>query len=151
VDQAEILTDTMGVDFGSYVTQIVKIIRQNSINIMPLSLYTVSKQGNVSIEFSILNDGTVNGMVVHTSSGDVALDRAMWESITASTPFSPLPTEFPGQKLGLRFNHFYNLDISASPISIYPCADVQVRAGSTLQFSASGKGDLTDLLYQVEC
>jgi outer membrane biosynthesis protein TonB len=143
VDQAEILTDTMGVDFGSYVTQIVKIIRQNSINIMPLSLYPVSKEGKVSIEFVILKDGKTSGMVVHTSSGDVALDRGMLESITVSTPFSPLPTEFPGQTLRLRLNHFYNLGISASPISIYPCGDVQVPAGSTLQFSASGKG-ITD-------
>jgi hypothetical protein len=60
-----------------------------------------------------------------------------------STPFAALPTEFPGQRLGLRFYFFYNLSPDISPISISPCADVRVPAGSTLQFSASGKG-ITD-------
>jgi len=45
-----------------------------------------------------------------TTSGDVALDRAAMASITASTPFPPLPKEFPGKLLGLRFYYFYNLD-----------------------------------------
>jgi hypothetical protein len=43
----------------------------------------------------------------------VALDRAAWGSITASTPFPPLPKEFPGQILGLRFYYFYNLQPGA--------------------------------------
>jgi len=29
LDQAEILTDTMGVDFGPYLTRVVQIVRQN--------------------------------------------------------------------------------------------------------------------------
>ena len=68
------------------------------------------KQGKLSIEFAILKDGKVSGMTLHTSSGDVALDRAAWASITASNPFPPLPREFPGQVLGLRFYYFYNID-----------------------------------------
>ena len=110
LDQAEILTDTMGVDFGPYLTRIVQIVRQNWYSLMPPSVYPpILKQGKLSIEFVILKDGKMTGMVVHTSSGDVALDRAAWGSITASTPFPPLPKEFPGQLLGLRFYYFYNL------------------------------------------
>ena len=113
LDQAEILTDTMGVDFGPYLTRITQIVRQNWYNLMPPSVYPpISKQGKLSIEFVILKDGKTTGMVVHTSSGDVALDRAAWGSITASTPFPPLPKEFPGQILGLRFYYFYNLEVS---------------------------------------
>lgn len=113
LDQAEILTDTMGVDFGPYLTRITQIVRQNWYSLMPPSVYPpISKQGKLSIEFVILKDGKTTGMVVHTSSGDVALDRAAWGSITASTPFPPLPKEFPGQILGLRFYYFYNLEIS---------------------------------------
>jgi len=108
---AEILTDTMGVDFGPYLTRIVQIVKQNWYNLMPPSVYPpILKQGKLSIEFVILKDGKTTGMVVHTSSGDVALDRAAWASITASTPFPPLPKEFPGQILGLRFYYFYNLN-----------------------------------------
>jgi TonB family protein len=110
LDQAEILTDTMGVDFGPYLTRIVQIVKQNWYNLMPPSVYPpILKQGKLQIEFVILKDGKVSGMTVHTSSGDVALDRAAWASITASTPFPPLPKEFPGQILGLRFYYFYNI------------------------------------------
>jgi len=111
LDQAEILTDTMGVDFGPYLARITQIVRQNWYNLMPPSVYPpIWKQGKLSIEFAILKDGKVSGLTVRTESGDVALDRAALGSITASNPFPPLPKEFPGQVLGLRFYYFYNLD-----------------------------------------
>jgi outer membrane biosynthesis protein TonB len=108
---AEILTDTMGVDFGPYMTRIVQIVRENWYNIMPPSVYPpIRKQGKLALEFVIMKDGTVQGLVRDTTSGDVALDRAAMGSITASTPFPPLPKEFPGKLLGLRFYYFYNLE-----------------------------------------
>jgi TonB family protein len=117
MDQAEILTDTMGVDFGPYLTRVVQIVRQNWYSLMPPSVYPpILKQGKLSIEFVILKDGKTASMVVHTSSGDVALDRAAWGSITASTPFPPLPKEFPGKLLGLRFYYFYNLEPGAGEV-----------------------------------
>jgi TonB family protein len=113
LDQAEILTDTMGVDFGPYLARITQIVRQNWYTLMPPSVYPPTfKQGKLAIEFAILKDGKTTGMVVRTPSGYVELDRAAWGSITASTPFPPLPKEFPGQMLGLRFHYFYNLEIS---------------------------------------
>ena len=119
---AEILTDTMGVDFGPYLTRIVQVVKANWYNIMPPSVYPpIRKQGKLAIEFSILKNGTVTGMTLRTPSGDVALDRAAWGSITASNPFPPLPREFVSQcgvpirdekcNLGLRFYYFYNLDV----------------------------------------
>jgi outer membrane biosynthesis protein TonB len=45
-----------------------------------------------------------------SGSGDVALDRGAWGGITSSSPFPPLPGEFGGQYLGLRFTFFYNPD-----------------------------------------
>jgi TonB family protein len=111
LDQAEILTDTMGVDFGPYLARITQVVRANWMTALPPSVYPpILKQGKLSIEFVILKDGKVSGMTLHTTSGDVALDRAAWASITASNPFPPLPKEFPGQILGLRFYYFYNLD-----------------------------------------
>jgi TonB family protein len=119
---AEILTDTLGVDFGPYLTRVVQVVKANWYNIMPPSVYPpIRKQGKLAIEFSILKNGTVAGMTVRTPSGDVALDRAAWGSITASNPFPPLPREFVAQcgvpirdekcNLGLRFYYFYNLDV----------------------------------------
>jgi len=110
LDQAEILTDTMGVDFGPYLTRVVQVVKANWYNLMPPSVYPpILKQGKLAIEFVIQKDGKVSGMMLRTSSGDVPLDRAAWASITASNPFPPLPREFPGQFLGLRFYYFYNL------------------------------------------
>ena len=53
-------------------------------------------------------------------------------------PFPPLPREFPGEQIGLRFYFYYNLEVSS--IGIAPCADVRVPVGSTMQFSALVKG-----------
>jgi TonB family protein len=66
------------------------------------------KKGEVSIDFSILKDGTIAGMRYYSGSGDVALDRAAYGGITASTPFQPLPSEFGGQYLSLRIRFILN-------------------------------------------
>jgi TonB family protein len=110
---AEILTDTMGVDFGPYITRILHTIRENWIASLPPSAFEpIWKQGKTSIEFTILKDGQVTGMVWHTGSGDVALDRAAWAGIIKSNPLPHLPKEFPGQNIGLRLYFFCNMDVS---------------------------------------
>ncbi len=135
-EQIEILTDTKGVDFGPYITNVVKTVRQNWYSVMPPSVYPpIFKQGRVAIEFVVQKDGKVDKMKLDTPSGDVPLDRAAWASITSSSPFPPLPEEFPGQQLGLRVYYFYNLTPDNTRIYISPCVDVRVPVGSTLQFS----------------
>lgn len=109
----EVLSDTMGVDFGPYLKHVVDEVRQNWYNLIPESARApLMKKGKVSIQFAILKDGKVSGMEVAGGSGDVALDRAAWGGITASNPFPPLPDEFGGQYLLLRFHFFYNPDKS---------------------------------------
>jgi hypothetical protein len=49
-------------------------------------------------------------MRLAVSSGDVALDRPAWGSITNSDPFPPLPLEFKGKYLALRLHYTYNTD-----------------------------------------
>lgn len=108
-DAIEITTDTMGVDFGPYLRRIHDVIEANWYNIMPESVNPpLRKSGKVSIEFVIMPDGKVQGMRVHTPSGDVALDRAAWGGISASNPLPPLPKEFHGPYLGLRCYFLYN-------------------------------------------
>jgi TonB family protein len=68
------------------------------------------KKGKVSIEFAITKQGQVAGMHLVSPSGDVSLDRAAWGGITGSDPFPPLPREFGGQYLALRFHFYYNPD-----------------------------------------
>lgn len=107
----EITSDTMGVDFGPYMQRILHDVRQNWYNLIPESaMPPLLKKGKVSIEFAILKNGQLAGLHYVNGSGDVALDRAAYGGITASTPFPPLPSEFGGQYLGLRFTFLYNPD-----------------------------------------
>ncbi len=112
----EITTDTMGVDFGPYLQRVVHDVKVNWYNLIPESARApLMKKGKVSIEFAILKDGKVAGMRYVSDSGDVALDRAAYGGITASNPFPPLPSEFGGQYLGLRFTFYYNPDKNDLP------------------------------------
>jgi hypothetical protein len=107
----EVLTDTMGVDFGPYLQLALHDVKVNWYNLIPESAKApIKKKGKLTIEFAILKDGTVPGMKLVATSGDVALDRAAWGGITASNPFRPLPTEFGGQYIALRFTFYYNPD-----------------------------------------
>jgi len=107
----EVLSDTMGVDFGPYLQRVLHDVRQNWYSLIPESARApIMKKGKVGIEFAILKDGSVAGMKLVSSSGDVALDRGAWGGIRASDPFPPLPKEFGGQYLALRFGFYYNPD-----------------------------------------
>ena len=104
----EILSDTQGVDFGPYLQRILQDVKENWYHLIPPS--AEMKKGKLAIEFAITKDGQVAGMKLIATSGDTALDRAAWGGITASDPFPPLPTEFGGQYLALRFRFYYNPD-----------------------------------------
>jgi TonB family protein len=107
----EITTDTQGVDFGPYLQRVLHDVKQNWYNLIPESaMAPLLKKGKVTIDFAITKNGQVAGMRYLFGSGDVALDRAAYGGITASNPFPPLPSEFGGQYLGLRFTFYYNPD-----------------------------------------
>ncbi len=105
----EVLSDTQGVDFGPYLSRVLQAVRMNWYAIIPESARPpLLKRGKVSIQFVILPNGKVAGLTYTGSSGDIALDRAAWGGITASDPFSPLPSAFHGPYLALRFHFYYN-------------------------------------------
>jgi TonB family protein len=107
----DIVSDTMGVDFGPYLSRVLQNVRTNWYHLIPeVARAPLMKRGKVSIQFAIMKDGRVAGMQLLAPSGDVSLDRAAWGGITASDPFPPLPREFGGQYLALRFHFFYNPD-----------------------------------------
>jgi TonB family protein len=107
----DILSDTMGVDFGPYLSRVLHDVRLNWYNLIPeIARAPMMKKGKVSIQFIIRKDGAVDRMWLATGSGDVALDRAAWGGITGSNPFPPLPAEFRGPFLALQFHFYYNPD-----------------------------------------
>ncbi len=106
---AEILSDTMGVDFGPYMQRVIFDTKRAWYPIIPEAAQPpLLKQGRVGIRFKILPDGSVKEMILELPSGDVSLDRAAWGGITGASPYPPLPKAFKGPFLELRFFFLYN-------------------------------------------
>jgi hypothetical protein len=93
LDQAEILTDTMGVDFGPYLARITQIVRSNWMVALP-PVFTILKQGKLSL-ISSSQRRQSRGMTYHNIG---RLDRAMGQH-QRPIPSPPLPG-IPGD-LGL--------------------------------------------------
>ena len=107
----EVLSDTMGVDFGPYLQRVLWEIKTHWYQLVPESaLPPMMKKGKLAIQFAIQKDGSVAGMQMVATSSDVALDRAAWGGITHSNPFQPLPAAFKGSFLELRIRFLYNPD-----------------------------------------
>jgi TonB family protein len=108
----EILSDTQGVDFSSYLERVKHAIRMNWYNLIPEAARSpLRRKGVVVVQFAIQQDGRVAGMRLMQQSGDISLDRAAWGGITASNPFPQLPTEFHGNYIALRCSFLYNMDL----------------------------------------
>ena len=106
----DILSDTMGWDYGPYVQRVVWDTERAWWPIIPESARPpLDKQGKTFIRFRIQRDGSVTDMHLEGPSGDVALDRAAWAGITGAAPFPPIPREFKGPFLELRFYFLYNI------------------------------------------
>ena len=106
----DILSDTLGVDFGPYIQRVIYDTKRSWYPIIPPSAQPpLSKQGKVLIRFKILPDGSVKEMKLEGPSGDVSLDRAAWGGILGASPFPQLPKNFKGPYLELRFYFLYNL------------------------------------------
>ena len=109
---AEILSDTMGVDFNAYMRRLHDDIQRNWDPLIPEEVQPpLMKKGIVGIRFTILPDGKIGAMTLETRSGDVALDHAAWNAITSEGQFPPLPRLFHGPQLELRVGFFYNIPL----------------------------------------
>ena len=106
----DVLSDTMGVDFGPYIQRVIWDTERAWWPIIPESARPpLDQQGRVLIRFKIYPDGSVKEMHLDSPSGDVALDRAAWAGITGAAPYPPLPPAFKGPYLELRFYFLYNI------------------------------------------
>ncbi len=110
---AQILSDIGDWDPSAYMRRLKSDIQRNWDPLIPEEVQApLMKKGIVGIRFSILPDGSIeNPMILETTSGDVALDKAAWSAITSEGQFPPLPKEFHGQQLELRIGFFYNTPI----------------------------------------
>ena len=105
----ELMSDPMGVDFRPYLLQVLASVRRNWYVVIPESARLGMNRGAVGIQMRIVRSGTVEKLVIATSSGTSSLDRAAIAGISASNPFPPLPSEFKGSSVSLQFVFRYNL------------------------------------------
>ena len=158
----DVLSDTMGVNFGPYLQRVLPEIKRNWYSHIPASAKApIFTKGTVVIEFAILKDGKVRGMRLVNASGDVSLDRGAWAAIATSNPLPPLPNEFAGQYLALRMKFLYNpnrddKDQGASSdmpagLEVSP-AFLQLDGGAKQQFSASVVGNANSaVIWNLSC
>jgi TonB family protein len=100
-----ILSDTMGMDFGPYVKQIVSTVRRSWQILLPsFEDAAMHKADPAAVVFLINRDGKVDidDITILISSGASSLDRLARGSIVRSDPFPPLPKEFPVQSVRVR-------------------------------------------------
>ncbi|HEX4075513.1 MAG TPA: TonB C-terminal domain-containing protein [Candidatus Acidoferrales bacterium] len=110
--QAQILSDTQGVDFTNYIQRLLATLKRNWDAIMPESAM-MGERGLTSTTFKILPNGSVvpPDPILERTSGKEPLDNAAMSAIHASNPFEPLPSQFHGPYLELRIWFDYNIPL----------------------------------------
>ena len=107
----QVLSDTQGVDFGPYLQKVIRETYRTWDPLIPEEVNPpILKKGQVEIVFTILPNGRLqpHAMILTGRSGDVALDRAAWGALEGAD-YPPLPSEFHGPYLQLRFRFEYNM------------------------------------------
>jgi TonB family protein len=106
----QVLSDTQGVDFSSWLTRWHYITEHTWDPLIPDEVNPpILKSGVVAVRFKVLPNGQVTDMRLEGRSGDTALDRAAWGAITGSS-YPGLPREFHGPYLELRAYFLYNAE-----------------------------------------
>jgi TonB family protein len=103
----QLLTDTQGVDFTSYLRQILQTVKRNWQAVIPESV-RLGRRGKVSVVLSIGRNGQIEKLVFADQSGVDSLDKAAVAGVSMSQPFPPLPNAFKGDKIVVQFNFAYN-------------------------------------------
>ncbi len=108
----EMLTPDEGVDFSNYLNRVYVTVKRNWFAVMPGSV-ELGEKGIVVLTFKIMRDGSVPSTepVIQSNSGKEPLDRAAYSSVRASNPFEPLPPQFSGPYIELRYTYLYNIPI----------------------------------------
>jgi TonB family protein len=104
----ELKSDPMGVDFWPYLQRVLAVVKLNWSAVYPQAA-RLGLRGQVTVEFYVLKDGTVDKIVFDEQSGSKALDNAAVAAISASEHLPPLPTEFKGQRIDLKMSFMYNM------------------------------------------
>lgn len=105
----QLITDTKGLDFSSYLHGIYMSVSDKWHAVMPPSVKS-GLQGKNTVQFRVLADGTVpeDFLKLTFSSEKKDLDAASLQAIRSAAPFSHLPQKYSGPFIVLRFTFYYN-------------------------------------------
>ena len=99
----EILSDTQGVDFSSWLRAFKRGTYAAWLPLLPEEIRPpLSKEGKTWILLTVLPDGSIGDIKLEASTHDDALNRAAWGSLTSQGKLPALPRDFHGSNLVLR-------------------------------------------------
>ena len=106
----EVLTDTEGVDFNSYLHGLYLAVRDKWQAGMPPAVKS-GLQGKNSVQFRVLRDGKVpeDFLKLASSSENKDLDEASLQAVRKAAPFSHLPEKYSQSFIELRMTFYYNI------------------------------------------
>jgi TonB family protein len=112
----EMLSDTEGVDFNSYLRDVYYSVKKTWFGNMPPSVEK-GQQGTNTFEFHVLQDGSVpkDSLKMVQTSDKSDLDAASLQGIREAMPFHHLPEQFSKPYIVLRFTFYYNLRPPRNP------------------------------------
>lgn len=108
VEEPTVLSDTRGVDFGSWLRLVYFRVRDNWYAVIP-ELIRSGTKGKVVIIFDVRTNGRIENLEVVRSSGLSPYDRAAVSSLKLSEPFPNFPPAFKGEFITLQFSYLYNM------------------------------------------
>jgi len=103
----QLLSDPHGVNFRPYLIQVLLAVKKNWLSVIPESAH-LGRRGYVTLQFIIDRNGGVPKLVIASPSGTEAFDRAAVAGVSASNPFPPLPSDFPGNEIRVQLGFTYN-------------------------------------------
>jgi TonB family protein len=100
--------DTQGFDLGPWANRVVAIVRSNWI--IPVAA-ELGVKGIVGVSFQVEKSGRIVNINVISTSGTPSFDQAAVNALRTSSPFPPLPADFPRPILPGVFRFYYNLPV----------------------------------------
>lgn len=92
--------------YSTYVNAITRAISNNWLKSMVDS--RVQRAPRVYLTFTISRDGRISNVDVQQSSGIPSLDRSAQRAVLASDPLPPLPSDYRGSDINVRFYFEYS-------------------------------------------
>lgn len=103
----QLLSDPKNVDFKPYLLQVLALVKKNWMAVIPDSA-RLGRKGIVVLRFSIDRKGAVPSLEFTTPAGN-DFNHAAVAGISASVPFPPLPSDYPGDQIRLQMAFAYNM------------------------------------------